>query len=63
MVTDAELRSAGFTAAARNFPMSDAALEWLCKFNGVSVAQAPAAWRYAPNAWCRDYCERMARAT
>lgn len=60
-VTDAELRSAGFTPAARNYPLSDAALAVLAAFNGLRVDQCPKAWRYAPNAWCRDDLERRAK--
>ena len=57
-VTDQQLRDAGYTSAARAYPMSEAAVRWLCGFNGVTLAQAPAAWWYAPNLACREMCER-----
>lgn len=58
--SDKELRDAGFTSAARSFPMSDAALACLCAYNGIGPEKAPRAWRYAPNAAVRDCWERVA---
>ncbi len=58
--SDAEFREAGFTGAAREFPLSDAACAWLAAFNGVKIEQMPRAWRYAPNEWMRDYLEKQA---
>ena len=59
--TESEFREAGFTANAINYPMSDAAVAWLCKFNGAPDGWVPPrAWRYAPNAACRDNCEQKA---
>jgi hypothetical protein len=48
-VTDEQLRGAGYTAKARNYPMSQAAVRWLAKFSGVAFEKVPAAWWYAPN--------------
>ena len=59
-VTDQQLRDAGFTSAARAYPMSEAATRWLCAFNGVTLELAPAAWWYAPNEACRTMCEAKA---
>ena len=50
-VTDDQLRAAGFTAAARAFPLSARAAAWLAQFNGIPVADIPAAWWYAPNVY------------
>lgn len=59
--TEAEFRAAGFTAAAINYPLSDAAVAWLCKFNGAPDGWVPPrAWRYAPNAWCQANAEKKA---
>lgn len=57
-VTDAELRAAGYTSKARDFPLSDAAVTWLCNFNGVRFDQAPNAWFFAPNPAVRETLER-----
>lgn len=59
-VTDAELRAAGFTATARNYPLSDSALALLASDNGIAAEQCPRAWRYAPNDYCRRQLERRA---
>ena len=58
--TEADFRAAGFTAAARAFPLSAGAQQWLADFNGVAVAAMPDAWRFAPNAWMRDWLEGKA---
>lgn len=55
--TEKEFRDAGYTYDAINYPLSDAALARLCKFNGITPERAPRAWRYAPNAYVRDYWE------
>jgi hypothetical protein len=59
-VTDEELRQAGFTAAARNYPRSEEGFRWICKFNGVPPEIAPRAWRYASNQYMWEYAERKA---
>lgn len=57
-------RDCGFTINAIRYPLSEAALAWLCKFNGAPAGwKPPYGWRYAPNAACRDNCERNAAAT
>jgi hypothetical protein len=57
-----EFRASGYTAAARQFPLSDAAKEWLARFNGVAVERMPAAWHYAPNEYMRAEMESRAAA-
>lgn len=57
---DKELRIAGFTSAAKNFPLSETGFRWICKFNGVPPEKAPRAWRYAPNQYMLEYVERKA---
>jgi hypothetical protein len=57
-VTDEELRAAGFTAAARNFPMSEKAVRLLSKQTGVPFEKMPAAWHYAPNTYVLEQMER-----
>lgn len=61
-VTDDQLRAAGFTAASRQFPRSEASARWIAWFNGISLDQMPAAWCYASNAWMLEYCEQKATA-
>lgn len=58
--TDEDFRAAGFTAAARDYPLSHAATDWLAAYNGVPLERLPAAWRYAPNADMRAWIEWMA---
>ncbi len=60
-MTDEQLRAAGFTGAARQFPRSEAGARWIAAFNGVSFEKIPAAWCYASNAWMHGYVEAMAR--
>lgn len=60
-VLDEEFRAAGFTGAARNYPLNDEGFAWLCAFNGIAPEQAPRAWRYAPNAYMKEYIEQKAR--
>lgn len=57
--TDAEFRATGYTAAARDFPLSDDAFARKCALNGVSPDQAPATWRYAPNRYCWEAWEGL----
>lgn len=59
-VTDEQLRAAGFTAASRAFPRSEAGAVWIAAYNGVPFDKIPPAWCYASNAWMRDYVEREA---
>jgi hypothetical protein len=61
--TEAEFRAAGFTADAVNYPLSDAAVAWLCQFNGAPNGWTPPrAWRYAPNPAMQATLERNAAA-
>lgn len=57
-------RDAGFTINAIRYPLSDAAIAWLCRFNGAPAGWVPPmAWRYAPNAACQLNAEQKARET
>lgn len=49
-VTDEQLRAAGYTSAAREYPLSRDAAQSLADYCGVSLDQMPAAWWYSPNA-------------
>ena len=61
--TEKEFRDVGYTAAAINYPLSDAAVAWLCAFNGAPVGWVPPrAWRFAPNPACQAMLERNAAA-
>lgn len=60
--TEAEFRAAGFTDAARAFPLSERAGRWLARFNGVPYERMPPAWHFAPNAYMLEYCEARAGA-
>jgi hypothetical protein len=62
-VTDKQLRDAGYTSDARKYPHSERAFRCLCAFNGIDPDKAPMAWRFAPNAHCRDAWERVAATT
>jgi hypothetical protein len=56
-------RAAGFTLAAIQYPLSEAAVAWLLKFNGAPDGwKSPHAWRYAPNQTMRETLERNAVA-
>lgn len=59
-ITEQEFRDIGFTAEAINYPLSDRAFAWLCKFNGLTQEQAPRAFRYAPNAYMQKYLDDKA---
>jgi hypothetical protein len=59
-VTDQQLRDAGYTANARNYPRTERAVRWLARFNGVPFKRVPAAWWYAPNAYMLAYVEQKA---
>ena len=59
-VTDEQLRAAGFTKEARNYPRSKDGARWIAAFNGIPFEDIPAAWCYASNAWMHEYVERMA---
>jgi len=60
-VTDEQLRQAGMSPAARNYPRSEAGLRWLCAFNRMPDGwPIPAAWHYASNAYMHEWVERMA---
>lgn len=48
--TDIQFRAAGYTAAAREYPLSETAFVWVCRYNGITPANCTnPAWRYAPN--------------
>ena len=38
---------------AVKLPLSEGAFLWICRFNGVRISDAPEAFRYAPNEYCR----------
>lgn len=54
-VTDQQLREAGFTSAARSYPLSREGFLWLCHWNGVKPEQAPPGWYYAPNGYMQEW--------
>lgn len=55
--TDEQFRVAGYTAAARQYPLSEDGARWIAAFNGIPFDKIPAAWCYAPNAGMRKYVE------
>jgi hypothetical protein len=57
---EAEFRQTGYTAAALNYPLSDAGFRSLCAYNGIQPEKAPRTWRYSPNAEVQ--CAREAAA-
>lgn len=60
-ITEEELRLTGFTAAAAAFPLSEAAVRWLARYNGVPAGMAvPRGWHYAPNEYMRRWIEKLA---
>lgn len=56
--TDLDFRAVGYTALARNYPLSAAAVAVKSEYNGGTL---PAAARYAPNAYCQQWWEWLAR--
>jgi hypothetical protein len=58
----AQFRDVGFTADAANFPLSRAAQEVVAEHNGVTVERMPEAFKYAPNAYMRDWLEALGSA-
>ena len=60
-VTPEQLRAAGFTSAAMNFPRSEMGARWIAAFNGISFKDTPAAWWYASNSYMWHYVEEQAR--
>lgn len=57
-------RDVGYTINAMRHPLSDAAVAWLCQFNGAPEGwKSPSAWRYAPNPACQAMLEKKAAAT
>ena len=51
----AVFRACGFTLAAMQFPRCPESLAALKRFNGLADdAPVQFAWRFHPNAWCRD---------
>lgn len=59
-VTDQQLRDAGFTSAAREFPRDELALRLLCAFNGVPPESAPPSWWFYPNSTAKEAWGRVA---
>jgi len=59
--TEEQFRATGYTADAVNYPLSTPAYEAKCAFNGIDPLAAPNTWRYAPNAYMRDFWEERAR--
>lgn len=59
--TDEEFRQAGFTGAARRYPLSEAGKNWICRFNGITRQIMPRAWGYAPNPYMLEYIESRAK--
>ncbi|AXQ68391.1 hypothetical protein HOT99_gp226 [Caulobacter phage CcrBL10] len=55
-------RMTGFSADAENYPHTEEAFLWLCRFNGARPEQVPWTWRYASSAGMRDYIQRLAEA-
>lgn len=56
----ASFRLGGFTADAENYPLSDRAYDWLCRFNGARTGETPWTWRYAPNPEMQRYLDDRA---
>lgn len=57
----ASFRQGGKAGAAINHPLSDRAYAWLLRFNGVPEGHpVPWTWRYASNAYMREYMDRRA---
>lgn len=59
--TPEQFRAVGFTAAAAEFPLSEAGCAIIAEHNGVESAQMPAAFRYAPNPWMHAWIEELGR--
>ena len=60
-VTPEQLRAAGITSVAMNFPRSEMGARWIAAFNGISFAIIPAGWCYASNSYMWVYVEERAR--
>lgn len=59
--TEQEFRDVGFTKHAVNHPLSDRAIAWVRKFNGVPEGyKEPRAWHYAPNQYMQTMVEQLA---
>lgn len=51
-------RDVGYTINAVRYRLSDAAVAWLCNFNGAPDGWVPPpGWRYAPNPACQAMLE------
>jgi len=59
--TPEEFRAIGFTAAAADHPLSDAACAIVAEHNGVEPDRMPRAFRYAPNPWMHAWLEELGR--
>lgn len=58
--SDEQFRAAGYTASARNYPLSAAAARWVAEFNGIPFDKIPPAWCYAPNPYMLTMIEEAA---
>jgi hypothetical protein len=58
---EAEFRKVGFTAAALDYPLSDAACAVIAEFNGVDAEKMPLGWRYAPNLYMHRWMEWLGK--
>lgn len=46
---------------AINYPLSERAFLWLCRFNGIPLGYSvPWTWKYAPNAAVQEKLDRLA---
>ena len=60
-ITEEKFRATGYTINALKYPLSDVGVASLCRFNGITPAQAPQTWRYAPNEYMRRWRENQGR--
>lgn len=59
--TEEDFRATGWTVDAVNYPISDAAFAYRCRFNNIDPALAPPTWHYAPNEWVQQDLETKAQ--
>ena len=60
LITDEHFYKIGFTPIARKYPLSDKAVEWLARFNGIPIEKMPDGWFYAPNVFMQKELEEYA---
>jgi len=60
-VTPEQLRAAGFTSDAMNYPRSEMGARWIAWFNNIDFKVIPAAWCYASNFYMWNIVEENAR--